>query len=1179
MKIYVYLLSAVICFLIPSKIFAEPSQADQLREYYNAVADGDYRSAIKSSASAALSASDTISVIADLFRLAEAVRYVELADYAKDEAMKAARNPLLSNGLHRMVSDAVITGLCTRSGDMVSADALKKKDSMPMRMVIAGPVEINGDDDLHLFSNAVMKKFPAGKSYTMLPDENGVFRFHSLCDEVRSRGFAAECRLLMDKEGYVLLGIGNSGVCDLYVDGIPVLRNQVQQRFFPVQQGVVLHLSAGLHRITVIIAAREMNELSLCLRFSGEGVTVTENNKNAYGAVLASTAKQVTEGGGSFFDKGYVGFNLGLESQQTIVKFFDQIPDTLKYERGLSSYYRARTAVKPETRSALLTAAAAAGISASYVLLSRLSFEQGRYIQGSAYADTFEQMHPRSAEGDELKIIRALSLLWYEEALSVCDILARKGFGSAAAVHSAEIFMKSGHGEKQCAALEVAYRADRNNADISSAILLSPASLPVIDSVASDHPWNSNAAVARAEKIFIFNGAKDALPYAASALLGSPSHPRALFLTGEIYHEMGELRLAKSYLSRAMEAAPDRKEFRERYEIFFGEPRRNQTDDAELWDRETVTYSNEPAVCVSNTTEISVYDDGSSSTRVREIYRVFSREKARNLDERTVAVDRNTDELVELRYRSLSDGVVTQSDEIHTQDLSDPDSRIYVDLTEYSIKAPDVKSGGYLIFEYLLRSNAGRSLHGYFGQEKYFDTTFQILHASITVNGSRQFRFKGYRCNPVIKESRNPDGNIITVLDVGALPKVREESGMVPFSDRVPSVAMTSFTDWREFHDWYSSQLINTWTVTAEMKSDVDRLCSGATDLQDIVARIYRSITSRIRYVGDEAGLGGYIPRTAAETYESRTGDCKDIALLLAAVLRMKGISADIALLRTADSGTVDSSFPALSSFNHAICRVNLSRPLYLDGTVKNRGILDLPVPDRDVDALVIGKDRAFVERIENSRYTVPEEASTTAVNISENLSAVCERQVVKRGPLTVSADNPSRDEDSSVSGFWTNLYPGAEIHGTVKDAGKESFSKISYTVVLPSFAQKAGNEIFIPVALAPFNIKDSFGHSVSRETDLYVGEFRESSSSVIYRLPEGYVITTLPKNEEIAIGGIRLKYDFSSNGKNEFTVNSRVSITRAVIPKEEYPAVKKFLSKCAVIEGASVCASAGGTK
>ena len=79
----------------------------------------------------------------------------------------------------------------------------------------------------------------------------------------------------------------------------------------------------------------------------------------------------------------------------------------------------------------------------------------------------------------------------------------------------------------------------------------------------------------------------------------------------------------------------------------------------------------------------------------------------------------------------------------------------------------------------------------------------------------------------------------------------------------------------------------------------VEKAIGKETDRDKIIELLLASLRSQIRYTGIEFGKGAIVPRSSRETLTRRYGDCKDQATLLVAMLRVAGIKAHVALLRT----------------------------------------------------------------------------------------------------------------------------------------------------------------------------------------------------------------------------------------------------------------------------------------
>ena len=132
----------------------------------------------------------------------------------------------------------------------------------------------------------------------------------------------------------------------------------------------------------------------------------------------------------------------------------------------------------------------------------------------------------------------------------------------------------------------------------------------------------------------------------------------------------------------------------------------------------------------------------------------------------------------------------------------------------------------------------------------------------------------------------------------------------------------------------------------------------------------------------------------------------------------------------------------------------------------------------------------------------------------------------------------------------------------------------LSYSVDIPGFAQKAGKELFIPAALVPFSLEETFGRSITRENDFFINDCRESASTVIYSLPEKMRFSAIPKSISLEFGELKLSYTFTRISERECSVAAKFTSKRSVISCNEYQKMKDFLASCAAAEGMSIVVS-----
>lgn len=109
---------------------------------------------------------------------------------------------------------------------------------------------------------------------------------------------------------------------------------------------------------------------------------------------------------------------------------------------------------------------------------------------------------------------------------------------------------------------------------------------------------------------------------------------------------------------------------------------------------------------------------------------------------------------------------------------------------------------------------------------------------------------------------------------------------------------------------------------------------------EEIIKNTFNYVKDNVRYYGSWEGCYGWIPRGPQEIFEKGYGDCKEMANLLAMILRAKGIHSSTILLRrnTDYYFKFIEKYPSLDFTDHWItCAYKKNgQKLYLDATSKN---------------------------------------------------------------------------------------------------------------------------------------------------------------------------------------------------------------------------------------------------
>ncbi len=159
---------------------------------------------------------------------------------------------------------------------------------------------------------------------------------------------------------------------------------------------------------------------------------------------------------------------------------------------------------------------------------------------------------------------------------------------------------------------------------------------------------------------------------------------------------------------------------------------------------------------------------------------------------------------------------------------------------------------------------------------------------------------------------------------------MREEAGAVSVSDREPGFTLTTLPDFKALADIYWRDAAPKAAVTAEIQALAAEITRGQSQLRGKVDAIDRWLKRNVRYVAVYLGRERWIPHPASVVLVNRYGDCKDMAVLMTALLQAAGVTSEHVLINLGTAYTL----PELPSgpLNHVIVYVP-DAGLYLDPT------------------------------------------------------------------------------------------------------------------------------------------------------------------------------------------------------------------------------------------------------
>jgi tetratricopeptide (TPR) repeat protein/transglutaminase-like putative cysteine protease len=251
---------------------------------------------------------------------------------------------------------------------------------------------------------------------------------------------------------------------------------------------------------------------------------------------------------------------------------------------------------------------------------------------------------------------------------------------------------------------------------------------------------------------------------------------------------------------------------------------------------------------------------------------------------------------------------------------------LYSDLKLLQIPVRSLRAGDVLEYRVAIQRKNPEAA-SQFWDAYTFTKNFVVLSETITLDIPKDKYVKQWSSSsqPTTSENAGRTVYVWTASQLKPTPsgaKKDDETSEAPKPAK-PDVAWTTFHTWAEVGEWYRSLAAPRAASTDAIRAQADEITRAASTPEAQVQALYAFVSTHIRYIGIDFGVGRYQPHLAAEVLANQYGDCKDKDTLFEALLHAKGISSAPALIGVNIELVPD--LPSPTFFNHVITTVNLA--------------------------------------------------------------------------------------------------------------------------------------------------------------------------------------------------------------------------------------------------------------
>ncbi|MFB9053451.1 DUF3857 domain-containing protein [Formosa undariae] len=367
-------------------------------------------------------------------------------------------------------------------------------------------------------------------------------------------------------------------------------------------------------------------------------------------------------------------------------------------------------------------------------------------------------------------------------------------------------------------------------------------------------------------------------------------------------------------------------------------------------------------------------------------------------------------------------------------------------------------------------------------------------------------------------------------------------------------------TDWESVtktiydHEDFGGRL----SKSGYFEDDIDALLVNVKNQTERINLIYNFVKSKVAW---NEYYGDYAEKGVKKAYKDGMGNVADINLMLTAMLRYAGVSANPVLVSTKSNGIP--LFPTRNGFNYVISAVELNDKLVLlDATYKYAMPNVLPSRAINWQGRIV-REQGSSAWVSLMNQLMAEERCTLQVNLKTDLSA--EGRVMVRitnaNVMNFRSAYESMGDDERLRDLESDKGEIEISNYKIKDEDdfNKSMIQYSYEYNLQNAAEQIGDQIYVSPMLFFKETENVF----KQEERLFPIEFkhpRQYSYNIAFMIPEGYKLESLPESARFQFNGGQGDFSYLSTSRgNTIVFKVDYSFNNTFVLTNDYEQFKSF--------------------
>lgn len=331
--------------------------------------------------------------------------------------------------------------------------------------------------------------------------------------------------------------------------------------------------------------------------------------------------------------------------------------------------------------------------------------------------------------------------------------------------------------------------------------------------------------------------------------------------------------------------------------------------------------------------------------------------------------------------------------------MDDDSSGLVTEDKKLVIPVPSLRPGYTIEAEVTIAQNSPPEKFSF--DRDFLASSFPRLESGVFYGGDvEDIMISGFNGVDVLKGA---DGTLVKLKE----PYVYKWEPVQSFVEEfVPGVdACSPDESWASAAETYLELIREKLLCGTPVKEKAVELSRGLESDEEKYAAVIGWIRAAFTYKPLEFGRSAYIPDLAEDTLSYRYGDCKDLAVLLKAMLESIGIDCSLVLVNSGDPVRVE--MPSTDQFNHVIAYLPTIRGgLFVDPT------------DQDVSAFL-----AVPTGLKEAHVLIVDEEAPKLVTIGNYAADSSSCRVERR--VQLGADTADIEESVRMRGYYASWMRG----------------------------------------------------------------------------------------------------------------------------------------------------------